>query len=72
MPSVTDLVAKRWTRFLTTGPSPGDLIEADSCRQEGIHQVFRGTVLVMGRPQEIVLLRLLRTVAVEEVAGRPD
>lgn len=46
---------------------PGDLVEADSARQEGVHTVLRGTVLVMGRPREIVLRRVPQTVTVEQV-----
>lgn len=48
----------------------GDLVDADSVRQEGIHTVLRGTVLVMGRPREIVLLRLPQSVLVEKLPKR--
>jgi hypothetical protein len=46
---------------------PGELIEADSARQEGIHTTLRGYVLVMGRPREIVLRRVPASVRVEEL-----
>lgn len=36
-------------------------------RQEGIHTMFRGYVLVMGRPREIVLRRGPTSVAAEQV-----
>lgn len=43
------------------------LLEADSARQEGIHTMLRGTVLVMGRPREIALRCVPAAVLVEEV-----
>lgn len=49
--------------------SPAELLEADSARREGIHTTLRGTVLVMGRPREIVLRRVPAAVRVEAVAG---
>lgn len=48
---------------------PAELLEADSARREGIHTTLRGTVLVMGRPREIVLRRVPAAVLVEEVAS---
>lgn len=55
------------TYRLTPSDEPPELLEADSCRREGIHTVLRGTVLVMGRPREIVLRRVPAHVLVEEV-----
>ena len=51
---------------------PPELLEADSARREGIHTTLRGTVLVMGRPREVVLRRVPATVALEEVEQGPD
>ena len=48
-------------------PPPGELVEADSARQEGIHLVLRGTKLVIGQPREVVLRRLPSSVTVELV-----
>lgn len=54
---------------------PAEVNEADSARREGIHTTLRGTVLVMGRPREIVLRRVAAAVLVEELppsAALPD
>lgn len=54
--------------YSITWPSaPAEELEADSARSEGIHTVLRGTVLIIGRPREIVLRRIPAHVAVEEV-----
>ena len=50
--------------------APSELIKADSASVEGIHTVLRGTVLVMGRPREVVLRRVPLAVIVEQV--EPD
>ena len=47
--------------------APAELLEADSAHVEGIHTVLRGTVLVMGRPREVVLRRAPLAVVVEEL-----
>ncbi|MBW3646822.1 MAG: hypothetical protein KY440_03465 [Actinobacteria bacterium] len=52
---------------LTPPGQPGELLEADTARSEGIHTVLRGVVLVMGKPREIVLRRVPADVLVEEV-----
>ncbi len=52
---------------LTPPAGPTELLEADSVRVEGIHVVLRGTAYVMGRPREVVLRRVPRTVLVELV-----
>jgi hypothetical protein len=46
---------------------PGEFLEADSARREGIHTTFRGVVLVMGRPREVVLRRVPAAVQAELV-----
>ncbi len=46
---------------------PGELIRADSARQEGIHTVLRGITLVIGKPREVVLRRVPASVTVEVV-----
>ncbi len=52
---------------LTPPTGPAELLEADSARVEGIHAVLRGTAYVMGRPREVVLQRVPRSVLVEPV-----
>jgi hypothetical protein len=49
---------------------PGELVEADNARQEGIHTVLRGQVLVIGSPREIVLRRVPLSVIVEVLDER--
>ena len=51
---------------------PGELVEADSARQKGIHLVLRGTKLVIGQPREVVLRRLPSSVTVELVDDGDD
>ena len=46
---------------------PGELVEADSARQEGIHLVLRGMTLVIGQPREVVIRRVPSSVTVELV-----
>jgi hypothetical protein len=43
-----------------------ELLQADTARHEGAHTTFRGMVLVMGRPREVVLRRVPRSVRVDE------
>ena len=51
---------------------PGELVEADSVRREGIHLVLRGTKLIIGQPREVVLRRLPSSVTVELVDDGKD
>lgn len=46
---------------------PGELVEADSARHEGIHLVLRGTTLIIGQPRQVVIRRVPSTVIVELV-----
>jgi hypothetical protein len=47
--------------------------QADTARHEGVHTTFRGMVLVMGRPREVVLRRVPPSVRVDEVQdAQPD
>ena len=46
---------------------PGELVRADSARQEGIHLVLRGMTLVIGKPREVVIRRVPSSVRVEVV-----
>lgn len=46
---------------------PGELVQADSARQEGIHLVLRGMTLVIGQPREVVIRRVSSSVTVELV-----
>ncbi len=55
---------------LTPPTGATELLEADSARVEGIHTVLRGTVLVMGRPREVVLRRVPGGVRVERVESK--
>lgn len=54
---------------LTPPDQPLELLDANTCRREGAYLVLRGTVLVMGRPREVVLRRVPAAVLVEEVDG---
>jgi hypothetical protein len=46
---------------------------ADTARPEGVHTTFRAMVLVMGRPREVVLRRVPRSVRADEVpVGCPN
>jgi hypothetical protein len=47
--------------------APGELVAADSARQEGIHLVLRGVTLVIGKPREVVIRRVPSSVTVEVV-----
>ena len=60
------------TYRLTTPGQPDELLQADSARREGIHTVLRDTAYVMGRPLEVVLRRLPRSVTVTVVESSPD
>lgn len=51
---------------------PGELVEADSARQEDIHTVLRSTTLVIFKPREIVLRRVPAGVSVEVVDAAFD
>jgi hypothetical protein len=53
-------------RLTAPGQQP-ELLEADYVRDEGRMVSLRGTALVMGRPREIVVRRVPRTVLVEEL-----
>ena len=57
------------TYRLTHTDGSTELLEADSARAEGVHTTFRGIVLVIGIPREIVVRRAPRSVLVEEVDG---
>lgn len=56
---------------LSAPGQPDELLTAETCRREGIHTVLRGTVLVMGKPREVVLRRVPSTVRVEVVDDAP-
>lgn len=49
---------------------PGELVQADSVRREGINTVLLGTAFVIGSPREIVLRRVPASVRVEVVDER--
>ena len=53
--------------YRLTTPDSVELLQADSCRVEGVHTVLRGTAYVMGRAREVVVRRVPRAVLVEEV-----
>ncbi len=46
---------------------PGELVEADSVRDEGRTVALIGTALVMNQPRDIVVRRVPPTVLIEEV-----
>lgn len=58
--------------YLIRWPDRPEIVQADSVRLEGIHQVLRGTALVIGRPCEVVVRRVPTSVLVEELAGPPS
>lgn len=55
--------------YLIRWPDRPETVEADSARREGIHQVLRGTALVIGQPREVVVRRVPHDVLVEQLAG---
>jgi hypothetical protein len=57
------------TYRLTAPDGSSELLEAESCSVEGVMTVLRGTAYVMGRPREVVVRRVHRTVLVELVEG---
>ncbi len=48
-----------------------ELLEADSCRVEGIHTVLRGTAYVIGRPRDFVVRRMPRWVRASSLTPTP-
>lgn len=50
---------------------PGELVEADSLRDEGRTVALIGTALVMNRPRDIVVRRVPADVLVEVVERLP-
>jgi hypothetical protein len=53
--------------YRLTTPDNVELLQADSCRVEGVHTVLRGTAHVRARPREVVVRRVPRPVLVEQV-----
>lgn len=50
---------------------PGELVEADSVRDEGRTVALIGTALVMNRPRDVVVRRVPQDVLVEVVEELP-